>query len=40
MGAEKIEKSPRKGPYDVTAYQTTPLNGGAVMGPDPKTGVL
>jgi gluconate 2-dehydrogenase alpha chain len=40
MGAEKIEKKPRKGPYDVTVYQTTHLNGGAVMGTDPTTSAL
>jgi len=40
MGAHSIEKSPRKGPYDVTTYQTTHLNGGVVMGADPKTSAL
>jgi len=40
MGAEKIEKKPRKAPYDVTKYQTTHLNGGAVMGADRKTSAL
>ena len=40
MGASKVDKSPRKGPYDVTKYQTTHLNGGAVMGADPKTSAL
>jgi gluconate 2-dehydrogenase alpha chain len=42
MGAneDKIEKKPRKGPYDVTKYQTTHLNGGAIMGTDPKTSAL
>ena len=40
MGAEKTEKNPRKGPYDSTTYQTTHLNGGAVMGTDPKTSAL
>ena len=42
MGADedKIEKMPRKGPYDVTKYQTTHLNGGAVMGTNPKTSAL
>ena len=34
------EKMPRKGPYDVTKYQTTHLNGGAIMGTDPKTSAL
>ena len=40
MGAEQVEKQPRKGPYDVTEYQTTHLNGGAIMGTDPKTSAL
>ncbi|HEY5305052.1 MAG TPA: GMC family oxidoreductase [Pseudolabrys sp.] len=40
MGAQQTKKKPRKGPYDVTAYQTTHLNGGAIMGTDPKTSAL
>ena len=40
MGAKIVEKEPRKGPYDVTKYQTTHLNGGAIMGADPKTSAL
>jgi gluconate 2-dehydrogenase alpha chain len=40
MGAHTVDKSPRKGPYDVTKYQTTHLNGGAIMGADPKTSAL
>jgi gluconate 2-dehydrogenase alpha chain len=40
MGAKQVEKKPRKGPYDVTKYQTTHLNGGAIMGADPKTSAL
>jgi gluconate 2-dehydrogenase alpha chain len=40
MGAHTVDKKPRKGPYDVTVYQTTHLNGGAVMGTDPKTSAL
>jgi gluconate 2-dehydrogenase alpha chain len=40
MGAHTVEKKPRHGPYDVTTYQTTHLNGGAVMGVDPKTSAL
>jgi gluconate 2-dehydrogenase alpha chain len=40
MGAHTVEKKPRKGPYDITKYQTTHLNGGAVMGTDPKTSAL
>jgi gluconate 2-dehydrogenase alpha chain len=30
----------RTGPYDITTYQTTHLNGGAVMGNDPTTSVI
>ena len=40
MGAKIVEKEPRKGPHDVTKYQTTHLNGGAIMGADPKTSAL
>jgi len=40
MGAQKVETHPRKGPYDITKYQTTHLNGGAIMGTDPKTSAL
>ena len=40
MGAHQVDKKPRKGPYDITTYQTTHLNGGAIMGVDPKTSVL
>jgi gluconate 2-dehydrogenase alpha chain len=40
MGAQKTNKKPRKGPYDITTYQTTHLNGGAIMGADPKTSAL
>jgi gluconate 2-dehydrogenase alpha chain len=40
MGASIVDKKPRKGPYDVTTYQTTHLNGGAIMGTDPKTSAL
>jgi len=32
MGAEQVVKEPRKGPYDVTDYQTSHLCGGAIMG--------
>ena len=32
MGAQQIDKEYRKGPYDITQYQTTHLSGGAVMG--------
>jgi gluconate 2-dehydrogenase alpha chain len=40
MGAKQVVKEYRKGPYDITAYQTTHLCGGAVMGTDPKTSAL
>ena len=40
MGAKQVDKQYRTGPYDVTQYQTTHLNGGAVMGTDPKTSAL
>jgi gluconate 2-dehydrogenase alpha chain len=35
MGAKQVVKQPRKGPYDVTAYQTSHLCGGAIMGDNP-----
>jgi gluconate 2-dehydrogenase alpha chain len=40
MGARQVVKQPRKGPYDVTKYQTSHLCGGAIMGADPKTSAL
>jgi gluconate 2-dehydrogenase alpha chain len=40
MGAGQVVKEYRTAPYDVTKYQTTHLNGGAIMGTDPKTSVL
>jgi gluconate 2-dehydrogenase alpha chain len=40
MGAGQVVKEYRTAPYDVTTYQTTHLNGGAIMGTDPKTSVL
>jgi gluconate 2-dehydrogenase alpha chain len=40
MGASQVVKEYRKGPYDITKYQTTHLCGGAVMGTDPKTSAL
>ena len=40
MGAKQVVKQPRKGPYDVTQYQTTHLCGGAIMGTDPTTSAL
>ena len=40
MGAKQIVKKPRKGPYDVTQYQTSHLNGGAIMGTNPGNSAL
>jgi gluconate 2-dehydrogenase alpha chain len=40
MGARQVMKEYRKGPYDITKYQTTHLCGGAVMGTDPHTSAL
>ena len=38
--AHRSRSSPRKGPYDVTPYQTTHNTGGAIMGTDPKTSAV
>ena len=40
MGAKQVVKHARKGPYDVTQYQTSHLCGGAIMGSDPKSSAL
>jgi gluconate 2-dehydrogenase alpha chain len=40
MGAKEVVRNYRTGPYDITQYQTTHLNGGAIMGSDPKTSAL
>jgi gluconate 2-dehydrogenase alpha chain len=40
MGAHTVDKEYRKGPYDSTDYQTTHLNGGAIMGTDPSTSAI
>lgn len=40
MGAKQIVKKPRKGPYDVTQYQTSHLCGGAIMGDNPGNSAL
>ncbi len=40
MGAKQVVKKPRKGPYDVTDYQTSHLCGGAIMGSDPGSSAL
>jgi len=40
MGAREVVKQYRTAPYDITAYQTTHVNGGAIMGTDPNTSAL
>jgi gluconate 2-dehydrogenase alpha chain len=40
MGAKQVIKQPRKGPYDVTAYQTSHICGGAIMGDNPRNSVV
>jgi gluconate 2-dehydrogenase alpha chain len=40
MGAKQVVKQPRKGPYDVTEYQTSHLNGGAIMGDNPSNSAI
>ena len=40
MGAKQIVKKPRKGPYDVTDYQTSHLCGGAIMGEKPDNSAV
>jgi gluconate 2-dehydrogenase alpha chain len=40
MGAKEVVKKPRKGPYDVTDYQTSHLCGGAIMGTNPQNSAL
>jgi gluconate 2-dehydrogenase alpha chain len=40
MGADKLAIQYRTAPYDITTYQTTHLNGGAIMGTDPTTSAL
>jgi gluconate 2-dehydrogenase alpha chain len=40
MGANQVVKRSRQGPYDITKYQTTHLNGGAIMGTNPKTSAV
>ncbi|HEY8100841.1 MAG TPA: GMC family oxidoreductase [Burkholderiaceae bacterium] len=40
MGGVQTEGGPRKGPYNVTQYQTTHNTGGTVMGNDPSTSVV
>ena len=40
MGAKQVLKQPRKGPYDITKYQTSHICGGAIMGETPKSSAL
>ncbi|AMN40432.1 GMC family oxidoreductase [Rhodoplanes sp. Z2-YC6860] len=40
MGAKAVAPSYRTAPYDMTTYQTTHLNGGAIMGTDPTTSAV
>src|SRR5436305_6360958 len=40
MGGQQVSASPRKGPYNVTQYQSTHNTGGTVMGTDPSTSVV
>jgi gluconate 2-dehydrogenase alpha chain len=40
MGAREVVKTYRTGPYDITQYQTTHVNGGVIMGADPNTSAL
>jgi gluconate 2-dehydrogenase alpha chain len=40
MGAKQVVKHSRKGPYDVTQYQTSHLCGGAIMGTNPGNSAL
>jgi len=40
MGARQVAGSPRRGPYNVTQYQSTHNTGGTVMGDDPQTSVV
>ena len=40
MGGKLVTGSPRKGPYDITEYQTTHNTGGTIMGTDPSTSVV
>ncbi|WP_158808930.1 GMC family oxidoreductase [Beijerinckia sp. L45] len=40
MNPRQIAKLPRKGPYDVTQYQTTHVCGGVIMGTNPTTSAV
>jgi gluconate 2-dehydrogenase alpha chain len=40
MGADQVAKQYRTAPYDITIYQTTHVNGGAIIGADPKVSAI
>jgi gluconate 2-dehydrogenase alpha chain len=40
MGGQQVVASPRRGPYNVTQYQTTHNTGGTIMGTDPSVSVV
>jgi len=40
MGGKLVTGAPRKGPYDITEYQTTHNTGGTIMGTDPSTSAV
>jgi len=40
MGPREIKLNRRKGPYDITPYQTTHNTGGAIMGTDPASSAV
>lgn len=40
MGGQQVAGGPRKGPYNVTQYQTTHNTGGTIMGVSPDTSVV
>ena len=40
MGGKLLTGAPRKGPYDITEYQTTHNTGGTIMGTDPSISVV
>ena len=40
MKPREIHAKPRKGPYDISLYQTTHNTGGAIMGSNPQDSVV
>lgn len=40
MGAETVVTQVRKGPYDITKFQTNYLSGGAIMGDNPRSSAV